>query len=216
MKLPEVIIGKVLLLAGVIGCGQQSLFIPESPTVGMCGDWYPGGAADDADAGEQYAIETGKTFPCIVFESARLARNDTYINIPDEYLKAKHGHAQTRSIVIVIGASNCPGCAVLIEEMASLSDEFEAAGALMIGAAWCNNMDVDDCDFDINEAELILRSEGWPTEKWLITNDEESHLRPNYSDVFPSVIVVKIEDMSVQAVEIAPEASTILSLVKVL
>ena len=205
----------LLVVVGAAGCAQESIELPDTggSGAGSCGEWYPGGGSA-ADAGDLYGIELGKIFPCAVFESAMLAGEPTYINIPDVYLAAKHGRSNTRSIVFVNGASNCPGCAVLVEELVALAEDFEAAGALMIGAAWCNNMDINDCDFDATTADAVLRDEGWPTERWYTTNDQEGYFRPSFSDVFPSVIVVQVSDMRVQAVEVAPDAEVVLALVQ--
>ncbi len=203
------------VIAGAIGCAQESIVLPDAGECGgnSCGEWYPGGGSG-ADAGDIFGISEGKVFPCAVFKTAMLAGEPTYINIPDVYLAAKHGGSGTRSIVFVNGASNCPGCAVLVEELAGLADDFEAAGALMIGAAWCNNMDINDCDFDAATADAVLRDEGWPTDRWYTTNDQEEYFRPSFSDVFPSVIIVQVSDMTVKAVEIAPDAEVVLSLVQ--
>lgn len=203
-----------LVVTATVCCAQESIELPDvGGGGGSCGEWYPGGG-NAADAGDLFAVEVGKIFPCAVFESAMLAGERTYINLPDIYLAAKHGRSDTRSIVFVNGASNCPGCAVLVEELVALAGDFEAAGALMIGAAWCNNMDINDCDFDVATADAVLRDEGWPSDRWYTTNDQEGYFRPSFSDVFPSVVVVRVSNMVVEAVEIAPDAEGVLSRVQ--
>jgi hypothetical protein len=87
MKSIHVLIILTLLLLIGMSCGQDDLDIPEPRAVGACGDHYPGAGSDDTSE-NAFAIEEGKTFPCIAFETARLAGEDTYILMADEYLKA--------------------------------------------------------------------------------------------------------------------------------
>ena len=69
---------------------------------------------------------------------------------------------------------------------------------------------------DMDRTELVLMAEGWPTERWLVTNDQEGHLRPTFSDIFPTAIVVEVETMRVKAVENAPNAEDLLARVEAL
>jgi hypothetical protein len=212
ISIRRLIISTLALLNG-LSCGQDDLDIPEPKAVGACGDYYPGAGSDDTSENE-LKIEEGKIFPCIAFETARLAGEDTYIHIADEYLKAKHGVTGYRSIIIVVSADRCPGCAALMEEVNERAEEFEAAGTLFIGAVWCDNLDLDDCDFDIDKTEIVLESEGWPLDKWPITNDEEEHLRKEFGEVYPSVIVTRLNDMRVMLIDYGPSADTLLELVE--
>ena len=204
----------VLQLFLALGCGQDRVVIPDRAEGSICGDWYPGGERAENDTMGSFGMSPGDTFPCLVFETARLAGEDTYINMGDLYLGSKHGETDTRAVVIIIGADNCPACAVLIEEITSMANAFDAAGALMIGAAWCDNIDATDCDFDLDRAETVLKYEGWLIERWLITNDQEGHLRPSFSSVYPTAIVVELKNMKVRAVENAPDAADLLALVQ--
>lgn len=208
----------VICLLWMAGCGQDDLEFPELTGGGACGGYYPGAEAeaadDNADADAIYGIEEGKIFPCIAFETARLGGEDTFIHVADEYLKAKHGASDNRAIVIIVSAHNCPGCAVLMEAVNERVDDFDAAGATFIGVAWCDNLDINDCDFDIDTTELVLASEGWPTNKWPVTNDAEGHLRPEFGDAYPSAIVIRLSDMQVRLVDTAPTAEALLALVQ--
>jgi hypothetical protein len=193
-------------------CGQDDLRIPDQPQGGVCGDYYPGGGAFGDD--DVYGIEEGKTFPCIAFESVRLAGEDTFIHFADEYLRARHGDSDLESIIIITSADHCPGCAVLMEEILDIGDAFDDAGTLFVGAAWCDNLDPSNCDFTLDEAELVLESEGWPVDRWPVTNDAEGHLRPGFGDAFPSAIVIRLANMRVRRVDTAPEAGALLELVQ--
>jgi hypothetical protein len=207
----------VLQLFLALACGQDDLVLPgvDAEGGGACGEWYPQGGKGEGDAGPAaFGMKPEDTFPCLVFESARLGGEDTFINVGDIYLGAKHEETGHRVLVFVIGADNCPACAALIEELSASADALDAAGALMIGAAWCNNIDVSDCDFELDRTELVLKSEGWPTERWLITNDAEGHLRSTFSDIFPTAIVVAVGTMKVKAVENAPSAEDLVALVE--
>ena len=101
-----------------------------------------------------------------------------------------------------------------MEDVNDLVDAFDEAGTLFIGAAWCDNTDLNDCDFTLDEAELVLESEGWPVDHWPVTNDIEGHLRFGFGDAFPSAIVIRLANMKVRLVDTAPSADALLELVQ--
>jgi hypothetical protein len=210
MKHLVLLFGSLSFLAAVfrlLGCGQSEMVIPDSASWnGACGEWYPGGQ----DTSSSYAFSQDEILPCAVFESARLEGEDTYINVGDFYLDAKHGLSDRTAAVFVVGAENCPSCAVLIQDLVDRADEIDDAGAVMIDATFCDNLDHTDCNFDLDRAEAVALSEGWPGERWLITNDEEGYIRPLYQDSFPTIITARLSDMKVVSVDRLPSADNLM------
>jgi thiol-disulfide isomerase/thioredoxin len=191
----------------IAGCGQTEIEIPDSASWnGACGDWYPGG--DDTTF--KYAFEQDEILPCAVFESARLGGEDTYINVGDFYLDAKHGLSDRTSLVFVVSAENCPSCAVLMQDLIDSADEIDDEGAVMIDVTFCDNLNRTDCDFDLDRAEAVALAEGWQGDRWLITNDEEGHIRPLYQDSFPTIITARLSDMKVVSVDRLPSADDLM------
>jgi hypothetical protein len=80
----------------------------------------------------------------------------------------------------------------------------------MIDATFCDNLDHTDCNFDLDRAEAVALSEGWPGERWLITNDEEGYIRPLYQDSFPTIITARLSDMKVVSVDRLPSADNLM------
>lgn len=193
----------------LISCGQDEVKFPDMETKGgVCGEWYPGdyGSPDAGVDQEEYleaifAVEEGAIFPCAVWESARLANEDMFINVGQIYLEAKHGVIESRSIVIVISAEHCPTCSVLISAMAKRVSDFEDAGALMIGMARRNLIaSPDNPDFNLEKACEVLEDEGWSKENWYCINDEEDYLPTTFDTAVPWVVVVSVKDMMVHVV----------------
>lgn len=184
-------------------CGQDEVKFPDDTgTSGVCGAWYPGG---DLDAGVEaggsggYAVEEGAIFPCAVWESARLAGQDTFIDVGHMFLEIKHGVATTESLVIIVGAEHCPSCNTLISAMAERAGDFTAAGAFPIGMARRDLQGgADDPDFDLDYAYDVLAAEGWPVDIWHAINDEEDYLPLTVDTAPPWVIIVRTSDMEVQ------------------
>ena len=202
----------LLVCTALFGCGQENLVLPPSAeTSGACGAWYPNG---EADAGDVYAYEEGKTLPCDVFESARLDGTDTYISVGSLYLDAVHGVSEARSAVFVISAENCPSCGVLVQELAAEADRIEAAGAQLFDVTFCDNTDRTDCDFDLNRAVDAATAEGWLVDRWPVTNDAEGHLKNLFKDTFPTVIVARLSDIQVVSVDRVPDAGHLLELLE--
>lgn len=195
------------------GCGQDALNLPPSNASGSCGEWYPESATASEDV---YGFEAEKTLPCVVFERARLGDADTFIDLNNIYLTAAYGQADVTSIAFVIGAENCSSCAVLIRDMAENADRIDAAGAVMINVTFCDNTDRTDCDFDLDKAVSTAEGEGWPGDRWWITNDENGYIKSLYRDSFPTVIVGRISDMQVISVDRVPSIETFLTLLDTL
>jgi hypothetical protein len=180
-------------------CPQEDIELPATGGgggSGACGEWYPGDCGDAG--GDCYSVEEGAVFPCAVWESARLAGEDTYLNIGDVHLEAKHGGAGPKAIVIVVSAENCPSCALLISAMGDRVGDF--GDALVIGMARRNLLgDSAEEDFDLDKAETTLRAEKWPTDDWYVINDEEDYLDTSFDVNTPWVIVVGTADMVVRS-----------------
>ena len=209
-----------LVAAGVFlgvatGCGQSELKLPPSGEGNddVCGDWYPGAAED---AGSIYGFETGLILPCVVFKSARLGEDDTYINWGGMYLDAAYGHRDTKSVSLVVGADNCPSCALFIRDLADNAERVAAAGAELINVTFCDNIDRTDCAFDLDRAVSTATSEGWPIDRWYVTNDEDGYVSPLYRDSFPTVITARISDLQIVAVDRAPVFETFIDLLETL
>jgi hypothetical protein len=201
---------------GLTACNQQALVLPETAQEGACGATYsPGREAGDTES-DHYAVAEGSTFPCLVFESVRLNGEDTYLNFADLYLKAKHRLTDRTVAVIIIGAEHCPSCEVLINDLFSRRDDFDNAGVLMIGAVYCDNIDRADCDFDLDRSVEVAEVDGWPTDRWFVTNDAEGHLRPFFQESFPVAIAVRLSDMRVLRVDKTPTIDELFETVETL
>ncbi len=195
-------------------CGQQHLELPETTGSGAaCGEGYPLSAAD---GGDNYAIKEGAIFPCLLFESVRLDDQDTYLFFSDIYLCAKHGVDDRVAAVIVVSASNCPACARFMQELNEAADDLDAAGVLMVTALFCDNIARTDCDFTLDRSVTIATGEGWPSDRWFVTNDAEGHLKPAFSNSFPVAIVVRLTDMQVVSVDKTPSADELFDIVQTL
>ncbi|MBW2276593.1 MAG: hypothetical protein JRF63_03815 [Deltaproteobacteria bacterium] len=188
----------------IVGCGQDEAEFPDDTTAGgECGPWYPGGgggadAGVDGGAEANYAVEEGAIFPCAVWDSAMLDGEDTFINVGQIYLEAKHGVTDTKAIVIVIGAENCPSCSTLISAMTERIPDFEAAGALMIGMARRDLQGVpEDPDFTMDKAYEVLEAEDWPVDQWYSISDEENYIPVSFDVAPPWLIIVRVSDMIV-------------------
>ena len=201
----------LLVCAVLFGCGQETVVLPSSETGGACGAWYPSGGAD---AGDVYGYEEGKTLPCDVFESARLDGTDLYLSMGALYLDAVHGLSDARSVVFVVSAASCPSCAVFVQELAADADGLEASGAVLIDVTFCDNTDRTDCDFDLDRAVETAAAEGWPVDRWSVTNDAEGHLKQLFRDTFPTVIVARLSDMQVLSVDRVPDAERLTTLLE--
>ncbi len=185
----------------LVSCGQDEVEWPEDmgTSGGQCGAWYPGGGAD-AGADDVYGVEEGKVFPCVVWESARLNSEDTFINFGDVYLEAKHGMTDYRAIVIIISAKNCTGCTELIYSMEKQAAAFEDAGALLIGMARRDlNGLPSEPDFSLDQAEDTLRYENWKLDEWYVTNDPEHHFSEKYDTDNPWTVIISTKDMLVRS-----------------
>lgn len=195
------IIATLLLLTA---CGQEDAVFPEPGTAsgGQCGAFYPGGENTDSDADtaseteSPYGMEEGKLFPCAVWESARLAGKNTYINIGEEYLAAKHGKSSRKFVVVVVSAEGCSQCALLIRQMTERTDEFDDAGALMIGMAR-SVLGGDGPDLTLDEAAQTLAGERWPMDRWYVINDQEYYFNESFEANNPWVVVVSLADMKI-------------------
>ena len=197
----------------VCGCGQRQLVLPEGTAGNACGPGYP---ALEPDGGGTYDLETGAVSPCLLFASAELNGEPGYIHFTDLHLKAKHGQIDATSVVIVVSAENCPSCAVFMADLSERVTDFEAAGAIMIAGVWCDNVDRDNCGFDLETAVSVAESEGWPTDRWWVTNDAEGQLKPTFSETFPSAIVVRLSDMNVVLVDRLPTVAGLFEAVSTL
>ena len=193
------------------GCGQSELVLPSGSWGGTCGDWYPEGASDNADA---YGFEEEKTLPCAVLDSAMQEGEDTYISFEKIYLDAAFGVSDAKSVVIVVSAENCPACSLLIQDLADRADLIDETGAVMIDVTFCDNTDRTDCDFDLDRAVSAAEKEKWPLDRWIVTNDEDGFIRPMYRDSFPTVIVARTSDMKVVCVDRTPDAENLLVLLE--
>jgi hypothetical protein len=201
-------LARIVLLAATwvltTSCGQEEAEFPETNAY-TCGSWYPGGGggADggvDGGTDDPYAVEEGAIFPCdVAWDSAMLAGADTFINVSQIYLEAKHGLTDTRAIVIVVGAEHCPTCGTLMTAMSEQVPAFNATNSVMIAMARRDLQGVADApDFDMATAYDVLANEGWPVDQWYSINDEEDYI-PTSVDVGPPwVIIVSVKDMVVQ------------------
>ncbi|MFO8071935.1 MAG: hypothetical protein R6V85_08670 [Polyangia bacterium] len=179
------------------GCGQRQADWPDSGASagGICGPWYPGG--DDAGAGGGYAVDQGATFPCAVWESARLAGEDTFFNVGQLYLETVHGQRDDKALLIAVSARNCQPCAALIEQLAARADQIEAAGAVVLGMSRTDLQAPDEPYLDLDEAYQALADEGWPVDRWIALNDAEGYLPARFDTGTPWIVVVRLDEMRV-------------------
>jgi len=181
------------LVVGVLAaaCGQGDPVFPDDGAAAECGDWYPGASAD---AGAVYDIEVGATFPCLVWESARVNHQDTYFNAGELYLEAKHDVTGAAAMVVVLIGVSCAGCQELVGALAVHEAELSGA-AFMIGAVrddWVSETTLDHAE------EVLVDQDGWPL-AWMVTNDAEGHLSADEFDGVPWVFVIRLSDMEVVA-----------------
>lgn len=184
------------------GCGQEEVEFPATQGRGSarCGDWYPGSGDDTDSSGEDlYGVAEGRTFDCAVWRSVELDEQPTYVNFGELHLAHTFGQSPYDSVVIVVSAEDCPSCSLLIRAMVERMEEFEEAGAMMIGMARRRlGAPAGDPDFDLERAVRALEEERWPTEAWYATNDPEHVLDESFDEFTPWVIIVALEDMSVR------------------
>lgn len=177
-------------------CGQDGVVFPDGGST-ECGAWYPG-SGSDAGTENEIGLKKGNVFPCVVWESARIDKSDTYINIGEEYLKAKHNSDNTnRAIVFFVSADNCPNCVLLSNKIAGSAQELTEAGARLIGVAYTDAGNAS-VQLSLEEAESILEHEQWPMQ-FPVANDQEENLR-GVSQFFPQLIVVRMSDMKIYTV----------------
>ncbi len=199
----------LLFLITSLGCGQSEIVLPSFNENGFCGSWYPEGDKENA---EVYAFKNNQTLPCAVFESVSLNGENTYLNLGGIYLDVVHRKSDARHLVFVISADRCPSCSVLIHKLAAAADEIENAKTIMINITFCDNINRTDCDFTIERAVTAAQGEGWPINRWYVTNDAEDNLRSMYRDSFPTVIVARISDMKVVSVDRSPNAEDLIEM----
>jgi len=180
-------------------CGQDELVFPDDDVNNkICGDWYPGYDTEDGGVlNVEYGVRKGDTFPCSVFDPARLNHKDTYINIGEEYLQAKYGIKDTKAIVFIFSAGSCRYCVQYITALMERTEDVEEAGIFLVGLTWRDLRD-KSIIYDILEAENVMEyHDNWLVDKWPITNDESLILRSTYDVAFPLTIVVRASDMRV-------------------
>lgn len=195
MKAAYILIGAVAANALLFaGCDQTAASFPEcGGTWGDCGPWYPGGEADGGPS-PAYAIAEGETFPCLVWEAARVDHADTWINVGELHLGIKHGVSDDKALVIILTGDGCAGCYELVQALAARQAEFEDA-AVMLGM--CHGDLAAEEPYTLDEAEqTLVEQDGWPAE-WLLTNDAEQHLPIVEYQGLPWVVVVRLSDMRV-------------------
>jgi len=186
-----------------LGCGQDQVVCPEAAVAGgVCGPWYPGGGGADAglDAGEEveYEVEEGATFPCAVWESARLDDQDSYVSVGAVFLDAKHELTTHRSLVLLVSAQNCKSCTTLIGYIDKRKDEFDESGAFMLGMARRDFNDPSAPDLKIDQTYSTFIHENWPVKRWPVINDAEGYIPADYDADFPWLIIVSLKDMVVR------------------
>ncbi len=183
-------------------CGQDEVEFPVSKNgaEARCGDWYPGWGDDtDSAAGDIYGVTEGKTFDCAVWRSVQLGGEPTYLNFGELHLAHAYGRSPYDSVVIIVSAEDCPSCSLLIRAMVERAEEFEEAGAMMIGMARRRlGAPAGAADFDLEKAVRVLEEERWPTDVWYATNDPEHVLDQSFDEFTPWVIIINLEDMSVR------------------
>ncbi|MDJ0764785.1 MAG: hypothetical protein QNJ97_17525 [Myxococcota bacterium] len=111
----------VLSALFICACGQDSVDWPDQgESSGECGDWYPpfddqdsdqdsdndsdDGNDTDSEDEDIYGFKKGDILPCLVWKSAYLNGDDTYVNIGDEYLETQYSPSDKKAILIVVSA----------------------------------------------------------------------------------------------------------------
>ena len=185
----------LLVMTGLLlgACDQSTVhFADESSGNGACGPWYPGGG--DLDSGPGFDIEEGAVFPCLVWESVRQHKEDTWLNIGDVYLSAKHGDISAKALVIVKVGLSCAGCHDLVVALSKRQADLEPVAAMLAlthGDAFYPDI------APLAEVEsVIVDDEGWPAQ-WYLTNDAENHFSDSRLVGIPWVTVVSLKDMRV-------------------
>jgi hypothetical protein len=181
-------------------CGQREAEFPDGGGGffgGVCGPGYPGGDGPDGGGGAEYAVEEGAIFPCALWESARLAGEDTFINVAQVFLEAKHGVTGHKALVIVASARNCGPCQALTDALAQRREDLEAAGAFVVGMARTDLQAPAEPYFDLDEAYETMTDEGWPVEHWPVINDAEGYLPAAFDSGTPWVVVAGLSGMAV-------------------
>jgi hypothetical protein len=198
-------VARVSLLAVAVllgACGQREAEFPDAGGGlfgGVCGPGYPGSGETDAGADVEYAVEQGATFPCALWESARLAGQDTFINVAQLFLEAKHGVTGHTALVIVVSARNCGPCQALTDALASRREDLEAAGAFVVGMARSDLQAPTEPYFDLDEACETMEDEGWPVDHWPVINDAEGYLPAAFDSGTPWIVVADLSEMAVLA-----------------
>jgi hypothetical protein len=199
-----VLIAAAIAAVAAAACGQDDVTLPEM-SAGACGPWY---ASSDGDAEAIFVFSEGQTCPCFVWESVRLGPQgvepNTYINLGEVYLPAKHGNSQAlaskwgveeaRALVLAVSAEGCSNCPTVLGDIAAKKSEFEDAGALMMGVCRHTMSDQEEV-LPLEDADQVLVStDSWP-EVWHRTNDAEKHL-PLINE-YPQAAVIRLSDMKV-------------------
>lgn len=194
----------LVVAAATLGaCGQREAEFPDGGGGffgGACGPGYPGSGEADAGAEVEYAVAEGAVFPCALWESARLDGQDTFINVAQVFLEARHGVTAHKALVIVASARNCGPCQALTDALAARRADVEAAGALMIGMARTDLQAPGAPYFDLDEACETMDHEGWPMQHWHVINDAEGYLPAQLDSGTPWIVVVGLAGMEVQVV----------------
>jgi hypothetical protein len=179
----------------ITACDQTEASFPDytNGSGGECGSWYPGSDVDGGSS-SSYAVAEGETFPCFVWESARLNHTSTWINVGELFLGGKYGAIDAKAIVIPVTGSECSGCYELIQAFAARKAEFESAAVMM---AICHGGITAETPFSLEEAEAtLIEQDGWPAD-WLLTNDIEEHFPIVEYQGLPWMVVVRLSDMKV-------------------
>ncbi len=200
-------------------CGQREAEFPDAGGGlfgGVCGPGYPGSGEADAGVDAEYAVEQGATFPCALWESARLAGQDTFINVAQVFLEAKHGVSGHKALVVIASARNCGPCQALTSALSQGREEVEAAGAFVIGMARSDLQAPTEPYFDLDEAYETMEDEGWPVDHWPVINDAEGYLPATFDSGTPWVVLVDLAGMEVLVasnVHFSPDADGVAGLV---
>ena len=188
---------KILILLSVasvvvLACDQSMVQFPDADGGDQsCGSWYPG---SEADSGIEYAIETDAIFPCLVWESVRRNHEDTWLNIGELYLSAKHGEISAKALIIAKVGVSCVACHYLVVELGNARQRLEPH-AVMVALTHGNAIYPEVISLDEAES-IIVAQEGWPA-NWYLTNDLENHFSESEFVGIPWVTVVNLETMRV-------------------
>lgn len=157
----------------------------------ICEDLYPKMLKADDKA---VTYLPGSIMPCGIFTPARLNEEDVEIDIGQVFFDKVYGNSKVESIMIFISAEGCSYCESLGQAISARSEEFDKLNVLMIGMARESFYHID---YDtIFEAEILLREiDGWPTEKWYVTNDFEQLIPTGFTRAFPTIVIVDVPSM---------------------